>query len=318
MESDKKMKFSRAGILILLVSAVLLFANCSVLNRIKGQQDLVDGAKAYKDRKFDDAERLFQDAVKLQPDNHMGQLFYARTLHSQYAANRTLTDKANQALVEYRKVIADYKKEVADKKKALDAKPGDEKAQKDYADAAGILGSSVGAISSLLDSLSKPDEWRDWQVQVANDAELPGDVRANALTSLASKQNTCANDISEAPEVKKTVTKEGKSVFTFSKPAKSEDFEQFKQCVSEGTKYIDQALTLNKESDSIWSYKTSLLVQQMRLAEMENRTADKDSLKAEADKAKSEFTRLAKIKKDKEDAALAAQKKKEEEESGGR
>ena len=45
-----------------------------------------------------------------------------------------------------------------------------------------------------------------------------------------------------------------------------------------------------------------MLVQQMRIAEMDGKTAEKDALKAEADKAKERFTELAKIKKDKEDA----------------
>jgi hypothetical protein len=54
-----------------------------------------------------------------------------------------------------------------------------------------------------------------------------------------------------------------------------------------------------------------MLYQQMRLAEMEGRTAEKESLKAEADKAKERFTELANIKKEKEDAIKAEQAAKE-------
>jgi hypothetical protein len=54
-----------------------------------------------------------------------------------------------------------------------------------------------------------------------------------------------------------------------------------------------------------------MLIQQMRIAEMEGNTAEEERLKAEAETAKDRFTELAKVKKDKEDAAAAALKAKE-------
>ena len=41
---------------------------------------------------------------------------------------------------------------------------------------------------------------------------------------------------------------------------------------SKGTELIDKAEELDPNSDSAWSYKANLLVQQMRLAEMEGNT----------------------------------------------
>ncbi|MDQ3798618.1 MAG: hypothetical protein M3384_04140, partial [Acidobacteriota bacterium] len=87
---------------------------------------MVDGAKAYSDKKFEEAEALFRDAVRRDPSNLLGQLFLARTLHSQYAANRTQSQKADEAVAEYKKVIPEYKQDLAKKKQALDANPSDE------------------------------------------------------------------------------------------------------------------------------------------------------------------------------------------------
>jgi hypothetical protein len=55
-----------------------------------------------------------------------------------------------------------------------------------------------------------------------------------------------------------------------------------------------------------------MLIQRMRIAEMEGNNELKEKLKADAEKAKERFTELAKIKKDKADAEEAERKAKEE------
>jgi hypothetical protein len=167
-----------------------------------------------------------------------------------------------------------------------------------------------------LDNLEKPDERLQWLNQWGEDASLPSCLRAEAYNSLAAKENTCANDITEDPAVKKTVTKDGKSVFTFSKPEKPEDMEKLKQCVQRGTDLVNKAAELDPNSDSIWSYKTSLLIQNMRLAEIEGNTGAKDRFKGEAEQAKVRFTELAKIKKEKADREEAIRKEAEAEAEG--
>ena len=52
-----------------------------------------------------------------------------------------------------------------------------------------------------------------------------------------------------------------------------------------------------KPFESARSYNTSLLIQSMRLAEMEGRAADKDKFKAEADAAREKFKELGDISK---------------------
>ena len=157
----------------------------------------------------------------------------------------------------------------------------------------------------------------------SNNTNIPPEQRAEALTSLAAKKNTCANDITDTEKTKKTITKDGKQAFQFVKPQKPEDYQNFKRCIDEGTKLdrsgyrnsrrmrsrMPRISTLKSLTDaqllktqdllkvfeSARSYKTSLLIQAMRLAEMEGRTADRDRLKAEADAARQSFIELSDV-----------------------
>jgi len=95
-EWSQMMRSSRLGLIVLLAITVLLGANCGYINKVLARKNLVDGSKAYKDRKFQDAEQLFRAAVARDPkgdtiEGKTAQLFLARTLHSLYIGNRSLT-----------------------------------------------------------------------------------------------------------------------------------------------------------------------------------------------------------------------------------
>jgi tetratricopeptide (TPR) repeat protein len=317
---ESKMKISQAGILVLIAFTVLIGAGCG---KILARKDLVDGAQAYKDRKFDEAERLFRSASERDPEQNIAQLFLARTLHSQYASNRTMTDKAEEAIVEYRKTIEVYKKAVNENSSLLAGERSPcsysdfevrkmEGDRKSAVESFKILGDSYKAVANLLDSLQRPEERIQWLTQWSEDETLPACLRAEAYTSLAARENTCANDITENPAVKKTVQRDGKPAFEFIKPENEAEYQSLRQCVERGTGLIRKAAELDPNSDSIWSYMTSLLVQNMRLAEMDKRTEDREKFKNEADQAKERFTELAKIKKERLDAEEAARKAEEE------
>jgi hypothetical protein len=275
-------------------------SSCSYYNRVLARKNLVDGSKAYKDRKFQEAEQLFRDAVARDPkgetvEGRTAQLFLARTLHSEYIGNRTDKGKADQAIAEYRKALAN------------DANDQ----------------SSYKAIASLLENQQKNDEWLTWVTERAKNEQIRPENRAEALVSLAAKKNTCAGDIDDTDKTKKTITKDGKQVFQYLKPENPDDLNTLRQCVNDGMALIDQAMSLEgpagidsaknidiktasdddlkKRADllrvfeSARSYKASLDVHAMRLAEMEGRTADRDRLKSEADTAKQSFVDLSDI-----------------------
>jgi tetratricopeptide (TPR) repeat protein len=275
-------------------------SSCSYYNRIIARKNLVDGSKAYKDRKFQEAEQLFRDAVSRDPkgetvEGKTAQLFLARTLHSEYIGDRKNTAKAEEAISEYRKAL-----------------------QNDVNDQ-----SSYKAIASLLENLQKNDQWLTWVTERTKNEQIKPEYRAEALVSLAAKKNSCAGDIDDTDKTKKTVTKDGKQVFQYVKPENPDDLNTLRQCVSDGMAQIDQAMALEgpagvesakkvdiktasdedlkKRADilrvfeSARSYKASMDVHAMRLADMEGRTADRDRLKGEADTAKAAFLELSEI-----------------------
>jgi hypothetical protein len=95
------MKFSRVGItgIIVLFLSIGLLTNCAFYNQVKSRQALVDGATAYKARKFEVARELFRDAISRDPngetqEGRTAQVFLARTLHSEYIAKRENKEKA--------------------------------------------------------------------------------------------------------------------------------------------------------------------------------------------------------------------------------
>lgn len=308
------MRSSRLGILVLLTLSVFLTANCSYFNRILSRKNLVDGSIAYKERKFGEAEELFRRAAARDPEGttmegRTAQVFLARTLHSQYIGNRSDKQKAEEAIEAY--------------KKALSVDKNDQ--------------SSYKAVASLLDNLQKGDEWQQWVTERANREDIEPQNRADALTSLAARKNTCANEVTDTEKTKKTIKKDGKDVFQWVKPENPDDLERLRGCVADGLKLIDQAVALEPEAvknaksldiksltdqqlrenldlfkvfESARSYKASLDAQAMRLADMEGRTADRDALKAQADAGRARFLELSNIDKaiqDEIDARRAAE-----------
>jgi len=296
------MRSSRLGIFVLLLLTVFLTANCSYFNRILSRKNLVDGSMAYKERKFEVAEDLFRRAAARDPEGateegKIAQVFLARTLHSRYIGNRQDTSLAEQAIAEYRKALALNKNDQ----------------------------SSDKAIAGLLENLQRTDEWKQWVTDRANDGSIDPEYRAEALTSLAAKQNTCANEVSDTPATKKTVQRDGKEVYQYSKPENEADFQRMKACVEEGNRLIEQAVALENDTvknlasidpkaltdeqlrqnlnalkpfESARSYRASLLIQASRLAEMEGRNEDRDRLKTQSDQAKEAFTALSNKTKD--------------------
>jgi len=282
---ELKMRVSRLGIIIIILTTVLIGTNCSYYNRILARKNLVDGANAYKNRKFQEAERLFGEAVSRDPqgittEGRAAQLFLARTIHSEYIGNRMNKQLAEVAIKEYQR--------------ALEIDPKDQ--------------SSFKAVANLYESLGREEEGLKWVTARATNEQIPDEQRSEALTSLAAKKNNCANEISDTEATKKTVSKDGKQVFEFVKPANEADFQTLKQCATEGLQLAEKAVALDQNSDSAYSYLTSLLIQNMRVAEMEGNKGAAADFKAKSDVAKERFTALAEGRRQKEQEAIEKKK----------
>lgn len=325
---------------MLIACAVLLTTNCNYYNRIMSRKSLVDGSTAYKDRKFAAAEELFRAAAARDPEGttlegRTAQLFLARTLHQRFSASRQEKHFAEQAVVEYNKVMPQITKELTEAKAAYDANPTGVAEQKRYYSALTAVNSSASAISSLNDALERRDVAKEWQRTLADGEQYPPTARARAIVSLGLENNSCANDITNNDKVKKTVKVDGKDVFQFSKPENPEDLTKLQKCVADGTKLFDQAyamendvvktaptvdvktltdeqLAIFEESilpfESARSYRASIAVQAARLAEMEG-SPNLPAAKAESEKRKADSDQLKKVVaaiKTEKDARIAA------------
>lgn len=295
------MRFSRLGVIVFLGALVAVSTGCEAYNRILSRKDVVDGSTAYKERKFAEAERLFRLAAARDPEGkteegRIAQLFLARTIHSMYIGDRQNKPLAEKAIEEYKKALAND--------------PNEQSAYK--------------AVASLLDTPERQAEWRAWVTERANNEGITPQNRAEALSSLAARENTCANEITDTEATKKPGKRDGQDVFIFVKPEKPEDLERLKKCVADGMAHADKAIGLEppdveavknldltalpladlnakhelvKVFESARSYKAAMLNQAARLAEMEGREDDARRLRAETAAARTRFNELSELNK---------------------
>jgi tetratricopeptide (TPR) repeat protein len=272
------MKLSRTRIAIILAFLVATNSGCGIVNRIRAKNQLNEAARAYREAHFEEAEQHARRALELDPTNKTAPLFIARIVHRQYKSHVNTPEniaKAKEAIEEY--------------KKLLQTDPKNEEAYK--------------AVAQLYGDIDQGEQQRQWILQRANDANIDSDKRAEAYIVLASKDWHCSFEITDLPTNKLTTVTEGKATVSFKMPKDPKDFKTCQMCATRGLEEIEKAINLDPNSESAWSFKTNLLIEATRLAEMEGK-ADQ---KAQLDKQR------AVAQKRTEELGAANQKKKEEE-----
>src|SRR3712207_4527965 len=160
------MKLSRTSIAALLVALVSATGGCTLVNRVRAKNALNEGARAYRDGRFPDAEERFRTAFELDPSQRNAQLFIARAVQQQYKPG--VQTPENLAVGE--KAVAEYQK-------ILNAEPNNEDAYK--------------AIIFLYGQMKNDAKVNELLIQRAGSGPTPK-AKSEALTILASKQWQCA------------------------------------------------------------------------------------------------------------------------------
>ena len=274
------MKLSQAGIGLLMLAALVTTTGCGVINRIRAKNEINEASRAYKAGKFAEAEQHSKRALELNPADKNAPIFVARTIHAQYKPG--VETPENQAKA--RAAIEAYKK-------LLEMNPNNEEAYK--------------AIAALYGALKEDETQRQWITQRATQESVPAAQRAEAYTVLASKDWNCSYEITEQPDNKQTVMKDGKPTIQFKKPKEQADFDKAQQCVARGLEEAEKAISLDPNNDTAWSFKTNLLLESAKLAEMDGKMEDKAKFNQQAKEAQDKTTQLSEQK----------QKQKEEEEA---
>ena len=279
------MKLSQTRIAMALAILVFTASGCGLINRVRAKNELNEAARAYHEGHFDEAEQHSRRALELDPNSKSAPLFIARTIHAQYRPGVQAPDniaKANEAIAAYQQI--------------LQKDPKSEEAFK--------------AVAYLYGAVKDEDKLRAWLVARANDTSAEPEKRAEAYTILASKDWDCSFKITELPSNKvTTVSTANRATVTYKKPANQKDFDSAQACVKRGLEEIENAIKLDPNSESAWSYKTNLLIEASKLAEMDGKMDQKaqlDKQREEAQKRTSTLSEANQKKKEAEEAAKAA------------
>lgn len=274
------MKPVHIRIAIVLAVLVATTSGCGVISRIRSKNQLNEAARAYREGRFELAEQHSREAARLDPENKTAPLFIARTIQRQYRPGVQSPEniaKAQQAIDAYQEI--------------LKKNPQDEEAYK--------------AIAYLYGAIKEEGKLRDWiSSRAANDATEPV-KRAEAYVVLASKDWDCSFKITELPTNKTTTIDptNNRATVSYKKPSDPKDFNQAQMCVKQGLAEAENAIKFDPNNESAWSYKTNLLLEASKLAEMDGKPDQKAQYTKEYEVALKRTTELS----------AAAQKRKEEE-----
>jgi hypothetical protein len=273
-----RFSWSRIGATAILALFVAAAAGCTLANKIRAKNELNETARSYKDGHFDEAEQHAKRALSLDPTSKTAAIFIARVIHQQYKPGVDTPDniaKAKEAIEAYKYV--------------LQQDPTNEEAYK--------------AISVLYAAIKDDDKLREWISRRANDTSLPNEKRAEAYAILAGKDWDCSFKVTELPDVKVANDPGKPAGITYKKPKDQKDFDKIQRCVTRGLEEAETAIKFNPNNESAWSYKTNLLLEAAKLADMDGNADHKAQYQKQADAAGKKAAALADERRKKEEAA---------------
>lgn len=276
------MRFSRSriGATAILALFIAASAGCTVVNKVRAKSELNDAAQSYKDGRIEEAEQHAKRALYLDPDNPTAPIFVARILHQQYKQGVDTPEnkaKAQEAIEAYRRVLEKDK--------------SNEEAYK--------------AISVLYAFTKDEQRLREWIMARANDSSMSNEKRAEAYAILAGKDWDCSFKITELPDVKQAATEDGSAKVTYKKPKEQKDFDKIQRCVVQGLQEAETSIKFDPNNESAWSYKTNLLLESAKIADMNGEADKKAQFQKQADTASKRAAALAEERRKKEEAAEA-------------
>lgn len=276
------MKLSQTGIAIAVAILVATTSGCGVINRIRAKNQLNEAARSYREGRFEEAEQHSREAAALDPENKTAPMFIARTIHAQYRPGVQTPENVAKA----QKAIEAYQK-------LLEANPKDDEAYK--------------AIAYLYGAIKEDDKLRQWITARAGNENAEPEKRAEAYIVLASKDWDCSFKITELPTNKVTTIDptNNRATVSYKKPKDQKEFDSAQMCVKQGLAEAESAIKFDPNNESAWSYKTNLLLEASKLAEMDGKTDVKAEYQKQYEAALKRTTELS----------AAAEKRKQEEEA---
>jgi tetratricopeptide (TPR) repeat protein len=84
LEGSIVKRIQNLAVIVALLTLVMATPGCGVINSLRAKDSLNDGVRAFNQGHFDIAQRKFEYALELRPDNTNAQLFYARALSARF------------------------------------------------------------------------------------------------------------------------------------------------------------------------------------------------------------------------------------------
>ena len=235
----------------------------------QARQELNEAARAYREGNFTKAQAHSERALLLDPQNKTAPMYIARTIHAQYKPGDFAPEnvaKAREAIIAYQRI--------------LERSPAHDEAYK--------------AIAYLYGAIKEHELQREWIYQRAVDVLVADEKRAEAFVVLASKDWDCSFKITELPSQKIVTVNGTKATVRYKMPKERVEFEQAKECANRGLEFVNIAITLAPENESAWSYKTNILLELSKLAEMSGEAQSKKELLRQYEEALEQTTKLSK------------------------
>jgi tetratricopeptide (TPR) repeat protein len=265
------MKLSHPKIGLLLLVILISTSGCGYINSIRAKSQLNEATSAYKDKKYEDAEKYARKAIELDPSYENAWMNLAIILQTEYRRgdpsdiNRK---RAEEAIEYYRKIE--------------EKNPNSEQGDVAFAAVTKLLDYLAQSAGDQADKAEQPDqkskfkeeekklkdELLDWVRLRAKNENVSKPKRAEAYAVLANKDWECSLAITD--KNKQNVQKpDGSVVIQYKKPADPKDYDDALKCVTEGLELAETAISLDSESETAWSQKYALLMEAGKLAKME-------------------------------------------------
>jgi len=270
--------WTRIGAIAILAFLAAGGAGCTLVNKVRAKDELNASARAYKEGHFEEAEAHAKRALYLEPTNKTAMIFVARVIHQQYRPGVDQPDnvqRARDAIQAYQQILA------------IDA--NNEEAYK--------------AISVLYAAIKDDAKLREWILKRANDPNMPNEKRSEAFAILAGKDWDCSFKITELPDVKVTNDPTKPAPVTYKKPKEQKDFDKIQRCVASGLEEAETAIKYDPNNESAWSYKQNLLLENAKIALMNNDMARKAEYEKQAETAGKRAAALFEERRKREEAA---------------
>lgn len=260
------MKLSQAKLGLLVLVLAVGASGCGYINNIRAKSQLNEAVSAYKDKRYDEAEKYARKAMYLDPSNENAPLILAVILQTKY--RRGDTSEVNIKRAE--EAIALYKE--VEKKD-----PNNDQA--------------FTTVTVLLGNLGKSDEQLEWVKQRANNEAVTKSKRAEAQAFLANKKWECSLAITD--KNKQTVKNpDGSMTVQYKKPTDSPEYDQAVKCMTEGLQLAETAISMDSESETAWAQKYNLLLEGGKLAKMEGNDSKAADYEKQATTAREQGRKL--------------------------